>query len=142
MLVDDEDFEKMNRSWNLASNGYAKRTKRVDGVCTTMFAHRELLGLVRGDKQQVDHKDHNRLNNQKENLRICTPAQNQANARAHKDGCGLKGVCYAKDTGKWQTSIKYAGKLHYLGQFDTPGEAHEVYCLALDMVHGDFSFHG
>lgn len=143
MLVDDEDFEALNAHvWRLAPNGYAIRTAKSGAVRTTVSGHREVMRLVPGDGKFIDHKNGVKLDNRKENLRSCTNRQNQWNQKAHKDGSGLKGVCFDKKSLKWQASIKNGAKVKYLGQFETAELAHEVYCLAADMLYGEFANHG
>lgn len=143
MLVDDDDFVRLSAFfWRLASNGYAIRSlKNAKGTWTTEGAHRTSMGLSPGDGVCVDHRNGVRLDNRKNNLRLCTNRENQWNQREHKDGSGYKGVCFAKASGKWQTSIKIGDKVKYLGQFETPELAHEFYCLAADMIQGDFANH-
>lgn len=142
MLVDAEDYESLySHKWGLTPNGYAVRRHKRDGKTTTLAAHREIMGLKVGDEWYVDHKNGNKLDNRRENLRLCTNRENQWNQKAHKDGSGLKGVCFDKKSGRWQTSIKNGKKVKYLGQYDSKEEAHEVYCLWADMLHGEFVRH-
>ena len=73
-LVDSEDYTFLMRySWNYR-DGYAlTKIKRKE-----VRMHRLILGVV-DEKILVDHKDRNRLNNTKENLREFTPTQNANN---------------------------------------------------------------
>lgn len=75
-LVSDEDYERVNNHKWCTNGGpdnyYAKRG--VKGV--TQMMHRFILGLEIGDKRQVDHSDMNGLNNQRENIRICSTGEN------------------------------------------------------------------
>lgn len=86
--VDDEDFEHLNQfKWhaNLNNGGfYAVRTIRLDsGKRTRLAMHRYLLNVT--DKNfQVDHIDHDTLNNCKINLRKCTNAENIKNRKSLK----------------------------------------------------------
>ena len=51
----------------------------------------------------IDHIDHNPLNNQKSNLRICSRAQNCMNQLPQKiqKSSKYKGVCWDKQMNKW-----------------------------------------
>mgnify|MGYP001588262020 CR=1 FL=1 len=76
-LVDDEDFEKVSKhKWHAYKDGktfYAGTTiknKRVK-------MHRFILEAPAG--VDVDHKDRNGLNNTRQNIRICSRTENQAN---------------------------------------------------------------
>ena len=88
----------------------------------------------------VDHRNHNKLDNRRENIRIATPAQNLANSKA-RGTSGFKGVSVTSDVkGKpYQAKIKSNGKTQYLGHFSTPEEAHEAYCVAATKAHGEFA---
>lgn len=82
VVVDKENYEYLNQfKWypfKTQKWKYAIRTARVDGKDTTVFMHREIMG-VNDSKVYVDHKDHNGLNNTKKNLRISDNRKNQYN---------------------------------------------------------------
>lgn len=145
VIVDDEDFASMSAfKWSLDGKGYAIRNARTpDGKKTTRLMHRELMGLETGDSRHVDHKDGNPLNNTRQNLRLCNRFENQRNARRRVDnGLGLKGVGFKKQQGKYVARIRVNGKPKHLGYFADPHMAHEFYCLAADMLYGQFANHG
>lgn len=92
---------------------------------------------------QIDHRDTNAGNNAWLNLRPATGSQNMCNIGLRKDNkTGLKGVCWNAWTQKYSATIRYGGKQRHLGYFDNPDEAHEFYCLAADLLHGEFANHG
>jgi len=69
-LVDDDDFDFLNGfKWYL-SNGYAIDKKRRK-------MHRIILKPK--TSEMVDHTDHNKLNNQKSNIRIVNKCENVHN---------------------------------------------------------------
>lgn len=79
-LVDDEDFEYLNKfTWYPIVSKFTTYAYRKDGTIGIRM-HREILKLPI-DKPDVDHIDHNGLNNQKCNLRIVTVSQNMMNKR-------------------------------------------------------------
>ena len=83
--VDDEDYDYlMQRKWQISGKGYATRYDRFkDKPRVIIFMHRAIMKAKNGDI--VDHKDGNKLNNQKSNLRFATPAQNSQNRRVVKN---------------------------------------------------------
>ena len=83
------------------------------------------MGCVPGDGKEVDHKDFDRLNCRRSNLRVGTPAENRRNRRGNKGT--TRGTFFWSERGKWvaQASVGRRGeaKRHFLGYFDTEGEA-------------------
>ena len=80
--VDDKYYEWLNRfRWDARTDGYnwyAVRGKVMFGIEKKILMHREICDIW-GDKQMIDHKDHNGLNNQENNIRVCSMQQNQYN---------------------------------------------------------------
>jgi hypothetical protein len=78
-LVDDEDFEELNKhSW------YIKRSANIVYAMSKInkkptLMHRLLMKFPEG--MCVDHINHNGIDNRKCNLRICTVAQNAMNTK-------------------------------------------------------------
>jgi len=106
------------------------------------YAHRLAFLYMTGEwpEHYVDHIDGDGLNNRWDNLRGATNAQNQHNAKNWSTNTtGFKGVCFAKDTGKYQAQITQNKKAIYLGQYDTPEEAHAAYRGAAELLRGEFA---
>ncbi|MFN7608169.1 MAG: HNH endonuclease [Ralstonia sp.] len=115
----------------------ARNVSLASGKRRMMGMHRMLMGDPTG--VQIDHRDGNGLNNRKTNIRIATPAQNQHNQRRRRDNTsGLKGVTWHKASAKWQARVWSGGKRIYLGLFDTPEAAHDMYAEAVCRFHGEF----
>src|SRR4030065_939634 len=93
-IVDDEDYDwLMQWKWRINSIGYAMRTVKKNGKARKIFMHRVILNTP--SDMCSDHANHNRLDNRRCNLRICTKQQNQANAPAPKNNrSGGKGVSW------------------------------------------------
>jgi hypothetical protein len=89
-LVDDEDYEELNKyNWYYSYQGYAVRTNHRLNKC--IYMHRIIMNPL--DYKQVDHINHNKLDNRKENLRICDRFQNLQNSKIRLDNkSGIKGV--------------------------------------------------
>jgi hypothetical protein len=140
-IVDDEDYERFAQyRWCFMHAGYAmRRQKKAEGsnkVC--ILLHRAIVGAKKGES--VDHINGNTLDNRRENLRICTHAENLRNQRLKKtSSSGLKGATLCKKTGKWCSKITKDGKTIHLGKFETAAEAHAAYCAASVSLHGEFA---
>jgi hypothetical protein len=85
---------------------------------------------------QVDHIDHNGLNNQKSNLRICTLAENRRNRRARGKSKYL-GVYY--DNGYIRAVISVNGIQKRLGYFKIEETAAMAYDKAATIYHKEFA---
>ena len=71
--MDAEDVDRLAKhSWSIGIDGYPQA--RVSGKMMRM--HELLVGQFRGEGLVIDHINHNRADNRKDNLRIVTPAQN------------------------------------------------------------------
>lgn len=126
MLLDLEDWLQARRHKWHAIKGYPARWKVEPGKARVkVFLHRELLGLLPGDGQGVDHINGNPLDNRRANLRLCTQAENLQNRRAAPTGSSrFRGVSLVR--GKWESHAKLNGKQHYLGRYDDEEEAGAV----------------
>ncbi len=140
-LVDDEDYSELNKfKWCAAKTSkiYAFRSKVINGKRRQCSMHRELMQPK--DGYQVDHIDGDGLNNQRSNLRVCTPSQNQMNkSKMPSNTSGYKGVFLLKTVNKWIAQISVGDKDIYLGIFADPLKAYEAYCKACIKYHGEFA---
>ena len=135
-LVDDEDFEYLNQWKWQCSKGYATRHVRKNNKHTYPRMHRILLNVP--DGMLTDHINHNKLDNRKCNLRICSNSQNIANSRRRKDNnSGYKGVYF--DRKKWRASIRCNGVLIHLGMFDDKESAFRSYVNKARELFGEFA---
>ena len=81
---------------------------------------------------QVDHINHNTLDNRKKNLRLATASQNNVNKN-------FKGYTI-RENGKVEVSIRINGKYTYLGRFNTVEEAESYRKEIAQMVYGEFVY--
>lgn len=141
-LVDAEDFPLLSRHrWMKSSTGYP--TTFVTGTKGVLMHH-----LVMG-KQHThwwvwDHADRNKLNNQKNNLRLVTRTHNNTNRV--KCGGGVKhskykGVSFDKrGRSHWYAVIGTTGKNRKcLGYFKTEEEAARAYDEAAKKMYKEYS---
>lgn len=134
-IIDLEDVPRvMLHTWQLATHGYANAD--IDGK--KVYLHRFILNAKQGD--HVDHTNHNRLDNRKCNIRICTPNQNMMNTRKRKDCTSkYKGVFHEGD-GKWRAYILSKEKRLEIGTFPTEQAAARAYDAKARELFGDFAF--
>jgi hypothetical protein len=145
-LVDDEDYDKLNKyKWYCNKRGYAVRSDYSGSKTSNVKMHRFIMNTPFG--METDHINGDKLDNRRSNLRICTHSQNSKNRKINSNSsCGLKGVTryVAKlPSGNlyksWVAAICLNGKRIYIGSFKTPELAHEAYVKKSLELHGEFS---
>ncbi len=102
--------------------------------------HRVILDAPKG--VLVDHINGDGLDNRRKNIRLATAGDNMRNRRLNSNNrSGVSGVCWAKDSRKWQAQIKVEGHMLYLGQFDELDDAIAAR-LTAEKEHGFHENHG
>jgi len=138
--VDDHWFEVLScRVWHRQKS---KKEKWYAADSKGNLMHREVMGLKKGDRRQVDHvKSEQTLNNQESNLRICTQEQNQANRGKNLNNVsGYKGVAWNSKRKCFQSVIGVNGKSIWLGRRETAEQCwRELYVPAALKYHGEFA---
>lgn len=142
-LVDEEDacridefnwykwYCKSSKTWYASTILYRRPRRRY------LLMHRHLFGLGPDDRIQVDHKNHDGLDNRRsENLRLATSRQNGANRRKAKNSLSrYKGVTFIKRYMKWTAKIAVNASLSIsLGSYGTEEEAALAFQLAAPLV--------
>ncbi|QMV48318.1 hypothetical protein Goe9_c02120 [Bacillus phage vB_BsuM-Goe9] len=89
-----------------------------------IYLHRSIMGLKEGDSTIVDHINRNPSDNRKCNLRIATRQINSRNAANKVSKHGYKWV--AKNRNKYAANVRHNYQKVYLGNYNTPLEAHRV----------------
>ena len=142
-LVDEEDFEELNQyKWCVNKkcyNGFiAVRNEGKPPHRQTIYMHRAIINCPKGS--EVDHINHNPLDNRRCNLRICTKAQNQYNQKPRTGSASVwKGVSRSKKDKKWRASIGYKKRATYLGCFDNEIDAAKAYDKVATELFGEFA---
>jgi len=126
-LVDDEDFEYLNQwKWcflpSRSGSGYAIR----NGGNSHLMMHRVILNTPSG--METDHINHDKLDNRRSNLRICTKAENNQNRKPYKKNRKgkYKGVYWDEKHGKWRVFLTRNKKQKYLGMFESEEDAYKA----------------
>lgn len=139
-FIDDEDFERVSQyKWNYNPKfGYITRTEYVDKnhAPKVIYLHRFIMETPQG--MDTDHINGNKLDNRRDNLRVCTRSQNLANrGKLITNSTGYKGVTIGN--GKYVSQIGFNGNTHRLGSFDNPVHAALAYDDAAIRLFGDFA---
>jgi hypothetical protein len=142
-LVSDARYKKLMRhKWNAHRSECGlwtaqRRTKENKIV----YMHREIMGLKHGDKREVDHHNHDDLDNQDHNLRICTRRENVYNTRKQKrkTSSRYKGVSWNKQRDNWRVRITVNGKEIHLGFYHNEINAAKAYDEAAKKYYGEFA---
>lgn len=143
ILVDDGFMLPIGYRINVASTGYARLLKSTGKkhpsgayIYDEIYLHRYIMKPRKG--YQVDHINGNRLDNRKENLRICVNGSNSRN-KGQFSGA-YKGVHFASKQNKWVAQITKNYKMHHLGTFVSPEDAAIAYNKAAKRLHGKYAF--
>lgn len=130
--VDIEDVELVKKYTWCINKGYVVNR---DGV----LLHRLLTNAPQN--RDVDHINHNKLDNRKCNLRIVFDYENMWNQKIAKNNTsGATGVYSIKNKNKWMSRIMVNGNEIYLGTFNTFEEALKVRKEAEEKYFGKFSY--
>lgn len=152
ILISKEDYERV-KDLNLYYNSNSGYIHLQLGNKKTSL-HRFIVGVM-DLNIFVDHKNRNKLDNRRENLRTCTRSQNRMNANPYGTskylGVNLhistrkyfskklqKEVIH-KTKPKYRAAIVVNGKQRHLGLFKAEEEAAREYDKYAKIYHGEFA---
>ena len=137
-IVSEVDVEAVSaHRWHLTAQGYAATDILNAGhrITTTMHRFiaarmgRQISGLV------VHHHNSDRIDNRRDNLLVCTQAENMAHLRkepaptANSSPTKARGVTWDATRKRWVSQIEVAGKTFFLGRYSEEARAATAYKL-------------
>jgi hypothetical protein len=138
------DRAEMSKGWNTRWAGKSAGSLNSKGYWVLDFcgrevrAHRVIFALTYGrwPVGEVDHRNQSKADNDIENLREATRAQNQQNRGANRNSAsGLKGVSWSKLNKRWHVTIKVDGHSIHRGSFNTKEAALQASLAAQAELH-------
>ena len=145
-FVDDENFDRASKfSWRFNwRTGYVQTNlkRRFDGSRPSVTLHRLVMNVPKGI--ECDHRDRDKFNCQKSNLRFTDHAGNMQNRAKRRAKClsKFKGVTFATSrqlSKPWKAGINLDGKWKHLRYCSTEEEAANVYNDAAKKYFGDYA---
>jgi len=137
-LIDDEDYELISQYKWFKHRG---TTNLSYYAITTTRPYIRMHKMLLPELEEIDHKDRDGLNNQRNNLREATRQQNASNyiMPQSENGSGYRGVKRTKSN-RYEARISNGnGGQEYLGTFDTKEEAALAYNDAAIRHQGEFA---
>lgn len=138
--------EENRRLWNAKNAGnealkgrdnYGYLKGRVFG--RNVRAHRAAWFLTYGHwPEEIDHINGDRADNRLCNLRACGREGNVRNTAVARGTSRFRGV-QRKESGKFAAKIRYGGRQHHLGTFESEDAAAAAYSVAAARHHGEFA---
>ena len=137
---DLEDYDKIKEyCWYIDKNGYVISCTAEEAI----LMHRLIMGLKKGDQQEVDHIYHKTNDNRKTQLRIVCSSENNMNKGLQSNNTsGYKGISYNKQYGKWEAEIGAYNHKIKLGYFENKDEAIKARKQAEEKYFGEYNYQG
>lgn len=153
-IVDNDMLFLKKYNWHVShisskyiDNWYAvRRGPRSIIPRPTILMHRVIveykIGRSLTNSEQIDHIDHNGLNNTINNLRIVSASQNRYNQRSQASlskYSRYKGVSWDKNRNKWIAKIYFERTIN-IGRFDSEINAAKAYDNAAKQYFGEYAY--
>lgn len=133
---DLEDYDKIKDYCWLSSHDYICTS--INGKIIPIY---KIVLNINDSSLLVDHRNHNKADNRKNNLRIVTYSQNNMNKSMQSNNTsGATGVVWYKTTNKWKAQIKINGKNIHLGYFVNFEDAVKARKKAEEKYFGEYSY--
>lgn len=119
-FIDDEDYDEVSKFTWIAQAGSTLSTVYATKSGDPWLSMHYFI-MRPGDGLEVDHINHNGIDNQRHNLRVVTRSMNHLNRQ------GVKGYYWDSARGKWYASIMYNYQKKFLGRFELEEDAANAY---------------
>lgn len=132
--IDTEDLDRVIiHKWRLWHDNF------FTGVQKPISIYHFIMNVPIEQGQIIDHINHDRSDNRKCNLRICTQQQNICNqALKNTNTSGFSGIYFDKSRDKWVVEIKCNYVKCHLGRYEDINKACFVRYEAEKLVFGDY----
>lgn len=125
-LVDDCDYRTLSMlAWQSINGKHVSHSYRTGGHVKNILMHVMIagwMGLEIPPGHEVDHKNRDPFDNQRDNLRVVTRSLNAHNSDIQVNNTsGVTGVSWHEVQGKWQVRIivrKQSIQLGYFSRFE------------------------
>ena len=136
-IVDEDMYKWLSQyRWHLTTQGNRHYACGIVGG-KKVYMHRLIMNAPKG--MQVDHINHNTLDNRRFNLRICTCKQNIHNSLPRIGTSNYKGAHYINDRNRkknWMVFLQHK----YIGRYKTEIEAARAYDKAAKELYGEYAY--
>lgn len=135
--VDEIDIGLLSKyKWHMDNHGYAKTGHKK----STPIRLQNLI-IEHDPEMLVDHVNGDKLDNRRENLRVCTRQQNCWNSKKSERALSskYKGVSLCRSDLKWVSSICLNGIPVTIGRYATEEEAAREYDSKAKELFGEFA---
>ena len=127
-----------SRSWFVDKDGYLTSRYYYLGVLRIIRFHRIIAHPKPG--QRVDHKNRNRADNRKQNLRCCSFSENNRNRGLYSTNTsGVTGVVFDKKRKQWMATIMHDHKRIFIGRFPNKSDAIKARLETETRLLGEFA---
>lgn len=138
MVIDKDSYKKiLSDGWGRIC---AHKSCNVYYAVTTKNKSQEKVHrLVLDTNLNIDHINHNGLDNRKCNLRPCSTSQNLMNGRFGKSNTGHRDIHYNKRSKKYAVRVSANNERIHAGYFNNIKDAINARDFLIKQMHGDFS---
>lgn len=145
ILISDKDIDMLQKYRFYIRTNDGNILYAITSDRSKIFLHHiimeRMINRKINSKEQIDHMNHNTLDNRRSNLRLCNNSKNSMNRNKIncKTSSEYKGVYFSKRDKTWYAYIKLNGKKKHLGCYSDEIEAATSYDQAARKYFGEFA---